>query len=451
MRVIVSDVYTSERHHLEGDEEGVRSQLLDLYPFLLMRYGNKCSVKILVDALNKNQSTTAKILDSLDKAEHQYVADGTALHTVRYPKGTKHGQIHTQDTQLEAYRAAAEFLAGQPCSDKEMRQALLQADGDCAQAALIAHNLPATMLPDLEAVLNSTLKKAEEADDTFVKFKDVSSATESGKEFAEIIKKSSEEGEIKHVQLGAGKHNHGMLLARDSVTHQSYVLKPGSGKQNPIAGETESGSTQSQREACFYSCAAAMNLSKDMPECHLLLIDGQEYACMAFLSHVFKNFNDLKAHDPGLPKRLLSLYNDGTLHQWAAMDFILGNIDRNSGNVMASGDKVKLIDHGSAFAGVSFDPAKDGVSFVPYYLRPGVVGFTKLTTDEKLRKLPRLNAENEAKLKKWLLGLDAKILGQLITLYGIDPAPELNRLEKLQRATAYQTADLAILSAWVVG
>jgi hypothetical protein len=390
-----------------------------------MRYGNKCSVKILVDALNKNQSTTAKILDSLDKAERQYVADGTALHAVRYPKGTKHGQIHTQDTQLEAYRAAAEFLSGQPCSDKEMRQALLQADGDCAQAALIAHNLPATMLPDLEAVLNSTLKKSEEVDDQPVKFKDVASATESAKEFANIVRKASEEGEIKHVQLGAGKHNKGMLLARDSVTHQSFVLKPGSGKQNPIAGETESRSTQSQREAAFYSVACALGLGEYIPECHLLLIDGQEFACMKFLSHNFKNFNDLKAHAPNLPKRLLSLYNsEGILHKWAVLDEVCGNPDRNAGNLMGSGDAVRLIDHGSSFAGESFNPAKDGMSFVPYYLRPGVVGFTKLTTDQKLRVMPRLNTENEKKLRKWLLDLSPQIIGQLIVSYGIDPGPD---------------------------
>jgi hypothetical protein len=301
--------------------------------------------------------------------------------------------------------------------------------------------------------LSSALKKAKDPDaDQPVKFKEVSAATTSGTEFEEIIKKSSAAGEIKHVQLGKGsKHNHGMLLARDSETHQSYILKPGSGKQNPILGETESGSTQSQREACFYAVAQSWGLGEYMPECHLLLIDGNEYAGMRFLPNSFKNFNDLKAHDPGLPKRLMALYNDSTLHMWAVLDFVLGNPDRHYGNAMASGDKVKLIDHGSSFAGLKFDPAKDQMSFVPFYLRPGVDNFNSLTTNEKLRVMPRLNAQNEAKLRKWILDLNPELLGQIMTQYGIDSGPEKDRLQKLQQALGYQTADLAILSCWVVG
>ena len=118
---------------------------------------------------------------------------------------------------------------------------------------------------------------------------------------------------------------------------------------------------------------------------------------------------------------------------------------------MASGDAVRLIDHGSSMAGKSFDPAKDGMSFTPYYLRAGVSKFSKLSADEKLRRLPRLNSENEGKLRKWLLDLSPEILNQLLMQYGIDACPEMNRLERLQKAVAYQTADLAILSQWVVG
>ncbi len=65
--------------------------------------------------------------------------------------------------------------------------------------------------------------------------------------------------------------------------------------------------------------------------------------------------------------------------------------------------------------------------------------------------MPRLNAENEKKVRKWLLDLDPGIMGQIIMQYGIDPAPEQKRLESLQQATSYQTVDLVILSAWVVG
>jgi hypothetical protein len=454
MRVIISDHYENARHVIEGDDEDVRSQVLDLYPYLLTKYGPHCDINILVKDLNHSQFASAVVLNDLDKSDRYdtpgIIQDGIGQHVIRYPSSTKHGQIHTQDTQLEACREAGAFLSGHPCEDKEMRQALLQNDGNPELAALAAHGLPLTMLEDLRAVLSSSLKKSEESTQP-VKFKDVSSATASGTVFAEIVKKSSDAGEIKHILLGKGKHNHGMLLARDSETHQSCILKPGSGHLPNSGGEQETGATQSTREACFFAVAQAWGLGEYMPECHLLLIDGQEYACSRFLPNSFKNFNDLKAHDPGLPGRLMHLYNDSTLHKWAAMDLILGNPDRNAGNVMASGDKVKLIDHGSTFAGASFDPAKDGISFVPYYLRPSVTEFNSLSTNDKLRKLPRLNAENEAKLRKWILDLNPELMGQIMTQYGIDSGPEKDRLQKLQQALGYQTADLAVLSAWVVG
>jgi hypothetical protein len=452
MRLIVADHYENARHEIEGDENDIKSQLLDLYPWLLTKFGPHCDIKILVNALNKHQATTARIFDDMAKAERylapSHISDGTGMHVIRYDQDDKHGQIATTDNQLEACRAAGEFLAGHPCTDKEMRQALLQEDGDPIMAAIVAHGLPITCVEDMKAVLETALNKSEEE---AVRFKDVTATTTSAKMYAEAVKKASDAGEIRHVALGRGKHNHGMLMAKDPETHRAYILKPGSGKQNPILGETESGSSQSQREAAFFAIAQSWGLGEDMPEAHLLLIDGNEYACMRMLPRVFKNFNDLKQQDPDLPRRLLALYNDGTLHKWATMDYVLGNPDRHSGNLMASGDKVKLIDHGSSFAGDKFAPAKDGMSFVPYYLRPGTEVFNKLSTEDKLRKLPRLNPQNEVKFRKWLLDLSVQTLGNIMTQYGIDSSPERDRLERLQASTAYQNADLAILSCWVVG
>ena len=445
MQVVISDLYSSTRHTLEGDENDVRSQILDLYSFLLMKFGPHCSVDILVNALNKNQSTIAKKTDQLSKSTP---TDGTGLHQINCDPHLPHGQLNTQDAELDACNRAAAFLSGKEATSQELRQASLQTE--CPQkAALLAHGLPLTALSDLLAILQTQdLKKSE--DDQPVTFKDINATNQSSEEFAKIVKQASDEGEIKKVQLGAGKHAAGMLLARNSESHKSYVLKPGSGKQNSIIGENESGSTQSQREAAFYAVACAFGLGEFLPECHLLLLDGKEYACFAFLPHSYKIMNDLKAKDPNLPKRLFALYNDGVLHKFAAMDYILGNPDRHLGNVMASGDSVKLIDHGSSFAGLDFNPAKDGMSFVPCYLRAGTQNFNGLSVDQKLRVMPRLNAENEKKVRKWLLDLDPGIMGQIIMQYGIDPAPEQKRLESLQQATSYQTVDLAILSSWVL-
>ena len=447
MVLIVSDHYEDARHHIEGDANDIKSQLLTLYPWLLVKFGPHADISVLVDALNKSQGCTAKLFDSIKKSET--AADGHGLHVIRYDQSTGHGQINTTDSLIEAAREAGAFLAGYPCEDKEMRQALLQADGDPYQAALLAHNLPISSLPDLMAVLSVSLKKTEE-EDKKVSFEEVTPTTESSKDFAEIVKKANDSGEIEHVKLGVGKHNKGILRARDLETHKNYILKPGSGVQNPVIKETDSEASQSQREAAFYALALAWGLGEYVPETHLLLLDGTEYACMVMLPLAFKNMNDLKAHDPNLPQRILFLYNNGTLHKWAAMDFVFGNPDRHAGNLMASGDTVKLIDHGSSFAGDGFTPATDGISFVPYYLRPGVFTWSKLTTDEKLRKLPRLNSKDEKDLRDWLLDLNIDVIKTILNTYGIEAEPTQKRLERLQHSLSYQSADLAILSAWVV-
>jgi hypothetical protein len=436
MKLTIKDLYQDKDEHLSGTPEDVRSQLLTLYPFLLTRFGPHCDIDILVDALNRSQCCFVVENDPLGKSE--------------YHGSAKHGQLYTVDEQLEALRAAAAFLAGHPCSDKEMRQALIQSDADPALAVLRAHGLSPDLLPDLVAVANASqqLEKSEE-DSQPISFSEVSPSTASAKAFADAVKAASEEGDIRPISFGKSKHGKGMFLAH-VAGGASYILKPGSGKQNPVTGESESGSTQSQREAAFYSVAVAFGLGEYLPECHLLLIDGIEYACMVMLPRTFKNFNEIKAKDPNLPKRLLHLYNDGTLHKWATLDFVGGNPDRNAGNLMASGDTVKLIDHGSTFAGAHFDPAKDGISFTPYYLRPGVKGFQDLTAEQKLRVMPRLTHQNEHEFKKWLSALIPSTLTQCLTQYGIESSPSLARLRRLQEATAYQSADLAVLSAWVV-
>jgi hypothetical protein len=442
MIVKIINHYQDSTDNVSGNEDDVRKHLFLLYPYLLQKYGPHCTVEILVKDLNNSQFCTAGIL--LNKNES--ISDGIGLHLVQYDSKLKYGQINNKDVELSAYREAAEFLSGTSCTDTELHQALLETE-DPATAALLAHNLPPQMLGDLEAVVRNVLSKSESSP---VTFKTVEFTNESSKDFADIIQKAVQHNTIGPVQLGTGKHTVGTLRAVDPDTQESYLLKPGSGKQNPILGENETGATQSQREAAFYALACSLGLQDDLPECHLLLLDGKEYACMRLLSYAYKNMGDLKRKDPNLPVRLFHLYNNGTLHKWATLDYVGGNPDRHSGNIMASGDSVKLIDHGSTFAGISFSPATDGISFVPFYLRTGTEKFNKLPIDEKLRKLPRLNNENELVFKKWLTSLKGDLLGSIIQSYGIDPLGVQMRLARLQKATTYQTADLAVLSAWVI-
>ena len=51
MRVIIVDHYGGIRHHIEGSEEDCKRQLLDLYSYLLQKYGNQCDIRILYNLL----------------------------------------------------------------------------------------------------------------------------------------------------------------------------------------------------------------------------------------------------------------------------------------------------------------------------------------------------------------------------------------------------------------
>jgi hypothetical protein len=134
------------------------------------------------------------------------------------------------------------------------------------------------------------------------------------------------------------------------------------------------------------------------------------------------------------------------------MDYILANPDRNAGNIMFRDGHVKLIDHGSALAGIDFNPAFDNHAFVPYYLRVFASGgFGKMTPEQRLKALPRLNAEGEKKLSEWIGRLNKEVLQKILIPYGIDPTPELARLELLKFACSVQSADLAVLSVWTIG
>jgi hypothetical protein len=445
MRVIISDHYDDARHHIEGNVDDIRSQILDFYPYLLQKLGAAPSVEMLINELNKHQGVLAKILDDTFKS----LKDGNGLHHITYDIGLPHGQLSINET-LMLYRDAAEFLAGHPCTEEEMKQAFKASDGDPLQTVILAFNLTKEDKKELEAIVNLSLKKTEDVVNDPVKFQTIEATNAASEEFAEYVTRANEAGLITHIYLGKGKHNKGTLKVRDPKTQQTFILKPGSGKQNPALGENESRSSQSQREAAFYLITEAWGISDHFPECRLLLLDGKDYACMKMLPLSYKNMNDLRQHDFNLPVRLLYLYNDSRLHQWATIDYVLGNPDRNAGNIMASGHMVYLIDQGSALSGEMFDPAVDKYSFVPFYLRAGCNNFDSLSIQDKLRKMPRLNSQTEEKFKRWLLSLNKDILEQLLGEFSIDATSEKKRLEKLQNATSFQTADLAVLSAWII-
>jgi hypothetical protein len=169
------------------------------------------------------------------------------------------------------------------------------------------------------------------------------------------------------------------------------------------------------------------------------------------LGVAWRTLDEESRGDLGKAERALApLRHDGTLHKLAVLDAVAGNVDRHANNIMIRGMDLRLIDHGSAFAGKDFAPATDPDTFTPAYLRIGVPNFEKLAPDKKLAALPRLAPDQAAELGDWMKSIDGDRLATALRTFGIDPEPELGRLRSLIGACRGMSADLAVNCFWVL-
>ncbi|MGH7702831.1 MAG: hypothetical protein ACREMO_07030, partial [Gemmatimonadales bacterium] len=244
----------------------------------------------------------------------------------------------------------------------------------------------------------------------------------------------------------------GTLLARDRAGNL-LLVRPGSGKQSPAVGADEIPASQSRREAAFSALARAWGLGDRVPRADLVSVDGHETAVIDMLGTDWSGLARAATTDAGLPRQVLRRFLDaGELHAWAVLDGVAGQPDRHGNNILVSppgsdGREVALIDHGSTFAGPSFDPGRDRNSFIPYYLRiwgPDR-GWSRLTPEQRCGALPKLSREADDRLRTWIEGLTDETLAGVLHGYGIDPAPSLQRLRSLRdyAATASNTSEIA--------
>lgn len=441
MQVKIHNHYTDTNKVLEGTGEHLAREILRLYPWL--HRAEKKDIKTLVETLNHNQAYTAAVEgeDDLAKSEGSNLQDDGESHVVESMLGYHSKYMRAVDS--------ARFLAGGKLPDAEaVRQALYEADGDPDEAALISVGLEPSErnLKALKGIQTMTdAKKAEGA----VKADTVEPGHPDASETAEEVERAFKDEFVVPVKLG-GKHSAGSLLARDRDSGNVWLLKPGSGGQTPAAGAKEEAASQSRREAAFWHVADEWGLSGWIPRCDLLIVDGREYATIKLLPWSFKSMDKVKAEDPNRIRDILGKdLREGNLHHWAVLDFVLGNPDRHANNLMVRDGDVKLIDHGSAMAGPDFDPAHDKYSFTPFYLRAWAPPkFSKLSDEDKLKYMPRLDKQTEEKLRSWIDGLHAEDLDKILYRYGVNPAPARARLAKLKAMVASEPADLAINKLW---
>lgn len=357
---------------------------------------------------------------------------------------------------MSTFEAAKFLIKGNQPSLEQVRKALWQADGDVEEAALIAYGLEVTEgnLRALRGIRD--LREHKKSTDEPLTAQSIEPGVGEASQTAEAIKRAFADRFVFPVKLG-GKHSGGSMLARDNHSGEVFLLKPGSGGISPAAGDQEESASQSRREAGFFHMADAWGLGNCLPETDLVIVDGKEYAAIKLLPWKYKTLDKLKKTDPTLPTKMLLPYlQRGLLHKWAVLDFVLGNPDRHANNLMAdaTGDTpeadVKLIDHGSAMAGEDFDPANDQNSFVPFYLRAWATGkFNQMTTEQKLKAMPRVDDYTASELHEWVASLDSHELEVRLGRYGIDPAPASARLARMKAMVAEEPVDLAINKLWI--
>jgi hypothetical protein len=442
--VVVYNLYSGTKKTVEGTPREVELELLRSFPFLNSeRPDDHGDIPNLVEHLNVQQAYEAEIVDHgaelpLNKSETSNL-DGSEDEVV----ASMLGHNHKLFSVLEAVR----FLAGgAPADGHRVRQALWEADGEAEEAALLAYGLEVS--PANLAALRS-IQGLSKADQEPVQPQEVQPGHPDADQTAEGVGQAFRDHFVVPVNLG-GKHSKGSLLARDQQTGSTWLLKPGSGGQTPAAGARQDPSSQSRREAAFYHVADAWHLGQFFPRSDLLFVGGKEYAAIHLLPWSYRGLDKLKAQDAQVPRSLLMSYlKQGLLHRWAVLDFVLGNADRHAGNLMAKDGDVKLIDHGSAFAGTEFDPAHDRYSFTPYYLRAWADGkFSQMDAASKLKVMPRVDHQTEENLKGWIEGLRGEDLDRVLLRYGVDPAPAKERLAKLKAMSSTMPVDEAVNKVW---
>lgn len=438
MKVTISNLYSGHSHDFVGSEKQIAFDILQAYgDFIKMRIGNRFDLGSILRAIAHQQAFQVEVDKDLKKAEDQqndHIASSV-------------GHVN----RLEAVIEAARFLVGRPAPSQEgIHEALWEADGDEILAGLLIAGLEDTEdnRKALESIVDiKALGKSEEQ-----QLKHVVAATPDAEQVAASVQKAVDAQLLEPIKL-VGKHSQGMMLAKDPDGGGTWLLKPGYGNNSPAAGVNESGASQSQREAAFSAVMKLWGLENSAPIAYLLLIDGRQYAVAKLLGWEYKNLDKRRKLDQNLPSRVLDPYrHTGQLHKWAVLDYVLGNPDRHAQNMMVNGvGDVKLIDHGSAFAGNAFDPSFDKRSFIPFYLRykaPSSANFSAIGKEDKLRYMEKAPESARAHLKTWLDRLDPEALEVVLPRYGIDPSPEVNRLKKVKNLAATIPVDEAINGLW---
>lgn len=348
-----------------------------------------------------------------------------------------------ENLELETYCRAASFMTGKELN-RQLVNKMLRESGDVKEAVLLAAGLDSE--DDRKAFDGiASLQSMSKSEPVAASVKGLFGADE----LADEVKKAYETGGVEQIYL-KGKHATGAHIASLSNGNK-ILLKPGTAKMSPASGVKDLNVSQSRRESAAYAIAEFLGLQGDLPETKSLVINGHETAAIAMLPATFHSLHKQAKGDSG--KVLESRRLDGTIHKWAIFDYIIGQADRHGSNVLfedlgQNNYDVKLIDHGSTFAGHNFNPAEDENSFVPFYLRAGIP-WSKTDWESRKRLMAQPPRNTWEMLREWVKNIDSEELKHLVEFYGIPSVDVINRLMKVKVALELSPdAGQAINSLW---
>lgn len=457
MKIHVFDLFANETFVYEGEPRQVEIYLRRAYPWLNEKI-NPGHLGACIDELNDAQHLDCELEDpraELPEYESGIVLKSeievdTALDAFDLNDLLENGVAAQPTTMLKLVDAARWMAKTEKSPEIGTLTKNLENCSSLEEAALKTYDIVVT--PDsirtLQSVSKSILYKTEnEAVDPP---NTIYSVYPDGQATVDALKRAFQAEQVYVVNLG-GKHSKGSMVAEDPQTRQRYMLKPGDGRNSKAAGVNDSPISQSKREAIFYKASEFFGLDAYLPATDLVLVDSHEIAVYELLPKSFDNLGtafDDKAYQISLT--LQPFLQNGVLHKWAVMDYVLGNPDRHSQNIMVnkSTKQIYLIDHGSALAGKHFDPAHDSSSFIPYYLRAwSSRQFSAMTPGQRVHFMPRAGTSGLLELTEWITNLDTSALKNLLSSLGVaDPQPYVNRLESIK--TSIEPKDETVNKLW---
>lgn len=255
-----------------------------------------------------------------------------------------------------------------------------------------------------------------------------------------------------HDLSNTGKFTHDSFVAGFDPDN-SWLIKLEPFGQHPASPSVQHG-LQTVKEAAFYQIAdKVFGLSHLTPKAILgeVIKDNSHVPAVAIKMYpkVFISADDMEKSKPHSMRSILEKYRrNGDLHKMAALLYILGDADAHGNNLLTDGTNIKMIDHGTSFADMDFNPADDDKVFVPYILRAW--GYKDhMSPQEKYDVMPTLDNDGVRQdLTHWIQSIDQHELLSLLDKFLINPKAPLSRLKIIQRMSQISPIDKVINHLW---